>query len=251
LTTTQAILFCIAFCWVRNNHFYGWQWGQPAVVSFFVGLIMGDLPRALMVGAALQAMYMGIIAPGANIPTDVSLATFFAVPMALVADLTPEMAVVMAVPMGLFGVMLSYVRRTVNATWVHMADKFAAEADVAGVYRAAYLYPISWNIARNLLEASIIIAATRFGPDVVDAFLNAVPAWVTNGLQVTGGMLPALGFAITIMVIGRRNLIPYFIAGYFIATYSKLGIIAMAIFGVILALLHVQFTAPRKEEEAI
>ena len=38
-----------------------------------------------------------------------------------------------------------------------------------------------------------------------------------------GGILPALGFALTIMVIGKKNLIPYFlIAGIIDAQKTKL-----------------------------
>ena len=40
--------------------------------------------------------------------------------------------------------------------------------------------------------------------------LEVIPAWLMHGFEVMGGILPALGFALTIMVIGKKNLIPYF-----------------------------------------
>jgi mannose/fructose/N-acetylgalactosamine-specific phosphotransferase system component IIC len=53
------------------------------------------------------------------------LATFIAVPIALQSNLEPAVAVTLAVPVGLLGVLLDYIRRTVNAAWIHMADSYA------------------------------------------------------------------------------------------------------------------------------
>ena len=47
----------------------------------------------------------------------------------------------------------------------------------------------------------------------------------------------ALGFAITIMVIGKKSLLPWFIGGFFAVLYLKVDIMAMAIFGTCVAFL--------------
>ncbi len=52
-----------------------------------------------------------------------------------------------------------------------------------------------------------------------------------------GGILPALGFAITLMVIGKKTMLPFFIAGFFAVQYLKLDTMAMAIFAICAALL--------------
>ncbi|HAU6641858.1 TPA: PTS sugar transporter subunit IIC, partial [Salmonella enterica] len=46
-----------------------------------------------------------------------------------------------------------------------------------------------------------------------------------------------LGFAITIMVIGKKSLLPWFIGGFFAVLYLKVDIMAMAIFGTCVAFL--------------
>ncbi|MDI4702860.1 DUF441 family protein, partial [Salmonella enterica subsp. enterica serovar Cerro] len=38
-------------------------------------------------------------------------------------------------------VVLDQLRRTLNAAWVHMADKHAETANMAGIMRCAFLYP--------------------------------------------------------------------------------------------------------------
>lgn len=54
-------------------------------------------------------------------------------------------------------------------------------------------------------------------------------------------LLPALGFAVTMTVIGKKNLLPYFLVGFLIMAYSGIGTIGIAILGVCIALLQSNF----------
>jgi mannose/fructose/N-acetylgalactosamine-specific phosphotransferase system component IIC len=121
-----------------------------------------------------------------------------------------------------------------------MADRYAEEANTKGILRAAWLWPVLFYIPLRALPVAV---ATYYGEGVVSALMASIPKWILHGLEITGGMLPALGFAITMMVIGRKNLIPYFIAGFFLVQYAKIPTMAAAIFGGVLAFLHIQFTA--------
>lgn len=53
--------------------------------------------------------------------------------------------------------------------------------------------------------------------------------------------LPALGFAVTIMVIGKKNLIPYFIIGFALVAYSGMNTIGVAVLAICIALLQGNF----------
>lgn len=59
--------------------------------------------------------------------------------------------------------------------------------------------------------------------------LEVIPAWLMHGFEVMGGILPALGFALTIMVIGKKNLIPYFLIGFVAVVYFGAEVMAVAI----------------------
>lgn len=141
MTINQAIILGIAFCICRMGILYTWPKNCPLFGAMIIGIILGDIPQAMIVGAAIQAIYMGVIQPGGNIPTDQVLATFIAVPIALQSNLDPQIAVTLAVPIGLLGVLLDYIRRTVNAAWVHMADSYAEKGNANGVMRCHFLYP--------------------------------------------------------------------------------------------------------------
>lgn len=248
MTITQAIILGILFCFCRMGILYTWPKNIPLFSALLIGLVLGDVPQAMIIGAAIQAIYMGVIQPGGNIPTDQVLATFIAVPIALQSNLSPEVAVTLAVPVGLLGVLLDYVRRTVNAAWIHMADRYAEEANANGVMRAHFLYPTLALIPIYIIPVSIAIF---LGPSAVEAFMDFIPDWIMTGLQVAGGILPALGFAITISVIGKKGVMPYFILGFFLFQYAtEVNTIAFALLGMFMAFLHITFTKKNDTEEA-
>ena len=85
-----------------------------------------------------------------------------------------------------------------------------------------------------------VFIAFLYVPDAIASFVNLLPAWSTNGLAIAGNILPALGFAITIIVIGKKQYIPLFIIGFFLVTYSGLNTIGISIFGLCAVLLYMQ-----------
>lgn len=209
---------------------------QPIVMAFPIGLIMGDVPTAMKIGASIEMVYLGMVAAGANIPADECLAGVIAIPIALKAGMDPETAVVLAVPFGVLGVFVDQLRRTINAGFAHKADEYALKGDTKGIERCAILYPMLLGF---LLRFPPVFLANLYGPELVQSIMNSIPEWILHGLSVAGGLLPALGFAIIIFVIGKRNLIPFFIIGFFLVKYLELNIMAAAIFGTCIALLVV------------
>ncbi len=209
---------------------------QPVVMALPIGLILGDIPNAMKIGAAIEVMYVGMVAAGANIPADECLAGVIAIPIALKTGMDPQTAVVLAVPFGILGVFLDQLRRTINAAFVHKADEYAQQCNVKGIERCAILYPMMLGL---ILRFPPVFLANLYGPELVESFINAIPEWILHGLSVAGGLLPAMGFAITVFVIGKNELIPFFIIGFFLVKYLGINIMASAIFGTCIALLIV------------
>lgn len=209
---------------------------QPLFIAFLLGMIMGDLSTAMIIGATIELVYLGMIYPGGNIPADESLAALIAIPIALKTGMSPEMAVVLAVPCGVVGVFIDQIRRTVNATFIHKADKHALEGNTKGIWLCATLWPLLVAFA---LRFPPVFVANLYGPEAVQSFMNVIPQWILHGLSVAGGILPALGFAITIFVIGKKKLLPFFIIGFFLVKYLGINVMAAAIFGTCIAVLTV------------
>ena len=201
ITIAQALL--LGFFWWFKTNYYGQTFtcfisNSCLTAALFVGIVLGDIPNAMIIGASVQLIYLGIL--GAQI--------------------------------------LSLIR-LINTTWVHMADKYAEKGNTRGIYLAGLLYP---SLARIPITVTPVAVAVYFGAAHIDKILAVIPEWLMNGLTVAGGMLPALGFAIVIKIIGKKELLPYFVAGYFILKLSGIGILPLSIFGVIAAYLHIMFT---------
>lgn len=245
-----ALVFGILYWFATNKLWYGTLHliRQPIVLAVPIGLIMGDLPNAMIIGASLQMIYLGAIAPGGTLPSDEALAACIAIPLALEANLEPGIAVTLAVPIGLLGVLIDNLKRTYHSYFIHLADKAVEENNLKKMRRAEFWYPLIVSVPLRVVPAALALA---FGVDAVTAFLNSIPAWATNGLSVAGGLLPALGFAVTIMVIGKKKLLPYFIIGFAIVAYSGINTIGVAVFAICIALLQGNFVQSDEADRAL
>ena len=69
--------------------------------------------------------------------------------------------------------------------------------------------------------------------------MNFLPEWILTGFNVAGGVLPALGFAIVVVTLGKPKLVSFFILGYFMVVFLNISTMAAAIFGTLLAIILV------------
>ena len=208
--------------------------GSPIIYGLILGTIYGDVKTGLIVGGQIQLVYLGMIATGGNIPADQALAGIIAIPIALQTGITAEMAVGIAVPFGVLGVFLDQIRRTSNAIWGNMADKYASESNRRGIFNAAFTFPALFAFVLRFVP---VFAITLFGADAIQYLLNVLPTWIITGLSVAGGILPAMGFAIIILTIGKKEIMPYFFIGFFAVQFLGLGAMAAAVFGTCIAAL--------------
>ena len=188
---------------------------------------------------------IGLVAAGSNLPADDCLAGLIAIPIALSAGMTSAQAITLAVPVGVLGVFLDQIRKTVNVVFVHMGDKYAEEGNAKGIVICNVLLP---TILSFFMRFPVPFLANMYGADAVQNFMNSVPTWLTEGFSVAGGLLPALGFALTLFVIGKKQLMPLFFIGYFLVIVSKITVFEAAIFGVCVILLVMTFSNKKAEE---
>ncbi len=89
--------------------------------------------------------------------------------------------------------------------------------------------------------------------DTLLKLVEMIPPVLLTGLSVAGKMLPAIGFAMILSVMAKKELIPFVLLGYVCAAYLQLPVIGIAIVGSIFALKEF-FNKPEqvavKQEEA-
>lgn len=103
------------FCRLRFGYTFSSMLLQPVVIGVFVGLITGQMKDAVVIGGAMQLVYLGVTStPGGNVPNDPALAGCISIPIGVLSGMTPEVAISLAVPFGVIGAFVDQLRRTTN-----------------------------------------------------------------------------------------------------------------------------------------
>lgn len=249
MTIIQAVLLGI-FGWLTNSRTIcpvgGWYtWGRPLLASVIIGVIMGDVTTAIMIGAAVQAVYIGLVTPGGGWFPDMTFATWIAIPICVAAKQTPEFALALATPIGVvtsFGVTLL---ETSLLVWVHRMDSKIEKMDFKGVNRT-FLLAQSFNF---ILRFVPIFAACYFGSDLLISLQNVIPTWVTPMLTVFGGIMPVVGFSILLkMMLKEWFQIVYFLLGFVMITVFGADITTVLIFACVFAYIEFKSSANKSIE---
>lgn len=228
------------FCYLTHN-----MWLFPLTSALPLGLLMGNVSGAMVLGSAISMLYIGLVAPGAEIPADSCAAGLVGVAIGLAVGADVGTAISIAVPFGVLGVFMNTLRRMLNARAAHMADKYALKADEKGIRNCAIWWPLFVNF---ITKFPLMFVTIYFGTGVVDAVLDILPDWVMRGFSVAGGMMPAIGFAVLINIISTRSIMPFFFLGFFIVSIFGCSTLELACLGIPIAVAIVFMS--RDAEEA-
>lgn len=236
-----------------------WLWGscvfysfwqtmeKPLMVGFFMGILTGRMEECIMMGAMIQAIYLGVIAPGGVMAADSSMAACIAIPIVLATGMEPAAALALAVPCGLLGSALQPLRFMMQGVWPRRAEKNIEDLNTGEIVRNAAIYPLAVHFLFRFVPVFIAI---YFGSGAIEYILAVIPEWVTHGLSVAGGCLPAVGFAIALSAINNSSnkLLPFFVLGFFVSKLLGVSTISSAIFATCIALIILFFQNDRERE---
>ncbi|HLE58817.1 MAG TPA: PTS sugar transporter subunit IIC [Candidatus Limnocylindria bacterium] len=252
----QAILVGLGY-YLSNSPWLAGQGGffglyRPLVAGFLVGIIFGQPVEGAQIGAAINILYLGFISAGGSIPADPSVAGWVGTALALAGGLDAQSAIALGVAVGLLGTFVFFTRMSVDAVFAHWADERAEAGDISGVARMNWLPPQVFLFVISFFPATL---AVYLGAPVVSdaiAWLQTNLPWFLKGLQIAGGMLPAIGLALNMRFIFRGPVVAYFFIGYIlsVAAAGGVNIVAIGIIGVALAFLHVTFVGNRGMQQS-
>lgn len=146
---------------------------------------------------------------------------------------TPEAALALSTPIAVAIQFVQTFAYTVRAGAPETAMKHLKNRDMKK-------FKITLN-ATIWLFAVIGFALGCLGALSMDTLLKLVgyiPPVLLSGLTVAGKMLPAIGFAMILSVMAKKELIPFVLLGYVCAAYLKIPTIGIAIVGTIFALIE-------------
>ena len=110
------------------------------------------------------------------------------------------------------------------------ADRFAEE----GKYKKIEGVFLSNGFLFDLTFAVIAFGAFLFGGDSVTAVVNAIPGWLTTGIGIAAGILPALGFAQLINMIMNKKVAVFFLLGFLLSAYMGISTVGIVCFSVVI-----------------
>lgn len=220
---------------------------QPLVNGAIVGLILGDPVQGLIIGSAINLPFIGVIMVGSTMPTDSALAGIVGTSLAMASGASPAVAVSIAVPIGLLGNILWTTHCTKNSIFVHMMDK---AAEVGDVKKMNFLNVWPPQITTCLLMTIPVALVVYFGADVAVNVVNSLSGTPLHILEVIGGVLPAVGIALTLrMLMTKKTVLLFFLLGFLMVTYQGFPMIVVALFGIIIAYLYTELKSKKEGTE--
>lgn len=205
---------------------------RPIIVGSVIGLLLGDLKTGVIVGAALEVVFMGVVNIGGVTATDASTSTAIATAFSIYSGLSLEEAVAVAIPVGLVIQMFFGVIAQLANLGAPILDRICAAGDEKGLYIYEF---IMWLLVFGS-KSLIVYVGVLAGAEPVTALLNSIPAVISTGLSVASGLLAAVGMSMLMRMLWTKELAIYFFLGFVFVNYLGLSTMGIAVIGTIIAI---------------
>ncbi|EPN3881735.1 PTS mannose/fructose/sorbose/N-acetylgalactosamine transporter subunit IIC [Enterococcus faecalis] len=242
------LMFLIAFFAYMHSWFGSTMWNRPIVVAPLVGLALGDLDTGIKFGATLELVFMGAFPVGASNPPDFVSGTIIATAYVIMSGQSISSAVVLAVPIATLVLLIDNLQMTFLLTGAsHLADKEAKRGNIQGVERIQLIA----GIGNKVLLALIVALGFYLGVPFIEKVLSYVPDFITHGLDIAAGIIPAIGFAMLARMMVTKKMIPFLLLGFLFAAYLKISVVGIALFGIVIVLLYMNMSDGQTKEAVV
>lgn len=220
---------------------------RPLIAGTIIGAILGDLQQGIIIGAAIQMVYISHVMAGGGTSADLTFVSYPAIAIALLSNVETNVAIALAATIGVLGIVLFNVMLTTNIFWIHLGDKYLANGDLKGWKRANTIYPQLTTFAIRFIPSFL---AVYLGAEYAQEFLNSFPAAVTSIMGVLGGLLPALGIALLLAQIMTKSImVLYFLIGFICVSVLGINLLTLSIIGAFIAYIYYIFSGKDLDDE--
>lgn len=235
--------------------------GRPLVGGLICGLILGDVRTGILVGAAMQLLYIALVTPGGTVSADVRAVSYIGIPLAMLALNSYGMDAANADGIGLatsfgamvgtLGTVLFYGTATMNLIWQHIGWKAVDEGKFHKLYLVDMGLPWISHLVCSFLPTFIICLV---GADMVELIKTALPM---DGIPMktiftVGSLLPCVGIAILLKQIVAKgtDFIPFFV-GFALAAALGINLVVTTIIAAMFAYLSYQIKLAQMNKVSI
>lgn len=249
----QAILIGIFACLssmpgMGGSSIGNYTLGRPLIGGFVCGIILGDMSTGILVGCAMQVIYIALVTPGGTVSADVRAVSYIGIPLAMVALKSyglaatssegAALATSFGAMVGTLGTVLFYGTATINLLWQHVGWKAVENRD----YKKLYLVDMGLPWISHFICSFIpTVIMCKMGADVVEIIKTALPmdGIAMKTLFTVGSLLPCVGIAILLKQIVRNvaDFIPFFF-GFALAASLGINLVSSTVVAAMFAIIN-------------
>lgn len=225
---------------------------KPLLASVGVGIILGDMTTAIIIGATMELMWLGVNNIGAYVPPDVISGTIVGASLGIMSGGSTAEATALAVAVGIptatLVQQLNMLVMTTNVTWLHGADKAAESGDFKSINKYFWAGAVCFFLTRALPTFIAVYAGSAVIDSIMAFLQNDVP-WVLTGFSTAGGMMPAVGLAMLLTMMMKKDMWIFLVTGFVLNAYMGVptlgcAMIAAAVAGLYDIIIEGQKKAP-------
>lgn len=231
-----------------GTSFGNYTLGRPLIGGLVCGIILGDIKTGILVGAAMQVVYIALVTPGGTVSADVRAISYIGIPLAMVALNSyglsaatkdgASLAISFGTMVGTLGTVLFYGTATINLAWQHVGWKAVEKGDYHKLYLVDMVLPWISHILCSFIPALIMC---KLGADVVELIKTTLPmdGLAMKTLFTVGSLLPCVGIAILLKQIVTKaiDFIPFFF-GFTLAAALGINLVSATIIASMFALIN-------------
>ena len=225
---------------------------RPIIAGPIVGILMGNPEAGLVAGASFELMWMGLVPLAGAQPPNVVMGGIIGTAFVIATGKSAQEAIAVAIPFAIFVQVCITFLFTAFSPLMKKADHYADTLNFGGIASLNYL-----GMAILFCFYSVVtFAVIYFGADKAAHYVQFVPKWISEGLRMAGGLMPAIGFGILLNIMLRKEYVAYFILGFVLVAYLNQPLLAIALIGTAFALIEyfirdsqpAKSAAPQEEE---
>ncbi len=234
--SSAALIAVITYLVVAYLDMYilGWQTlTRPICLAPFVGLALGNFHTGILMGASLEAIFMGISAIGGSVPADTASGSIVPTVFVIVTGASIETGIAMAMPIG---VVMNSIRGLWNPLLSYLAPYWENLA-IKGKPRSFEIQVRIFAAVPIIIPCILMYIAMTLGVTGLNNLLNSMPKFVMTGLTAASGMLVGVGYGVLTSMIWNGQIGAFFFVGFVMAKVLNMSTLAIAIIGACIAVV--------------
>ena len=224
--------------------------GRPLVGGLVCGIILGDVRTGILVGSAMQLLYIALVTPGGTVSADVRAVSYIGIPLAMLAlksygldANSPDgigLATSFGAMVGTLGTVLFYGTATMNLIWQHIGWEAVEKGEFKKLYVVDMVLPWISHIVCSFIPTFVICLV---GASMVDTIKTVLPmdGIAMKTIFTVGSLLPCVGITILLkqIITKATDFVPFFF-GFALAASLGINLVVATIIAGMFALINYQ-----------